>query len=91
MYCRDCQRKFDEDEAHRRPNKVPYGLGEVTESYEASCPYCHSENILNDDELTTCDICGERYDPEDMFYIDDTGEWMCHDCYIESFDIPDNI
>ena len=91
MYCRDCHQWFDVEDARRHENRVPYGLGEVTESRTLSCPHCRSENIMDEDDMTVCVGCGELCDPEDMFYIDDQDEWYCSDCYSEMFDIPDNI
>lgn len=91
MYCRDCHQNFDKYEADRIANKVPYGLGDVVESYTSRCPHCKSENILDEDDMIPCEGCGEWHDPEDMFYIDATDEWYCSDCYSEMFDIPDNI
>ena len=60
-------------------------------SVTSRCPHCKSENILDKDDMIVCDGCGELLDPEDMFYIDDSDEWYCTDCYSEMFDIPDNI
>ena len=87
MYkCKDCYQTFDDNEPCRTPNKVPYGLGQVTESYTLSCPYCSSENIIHRDDMECCASCGELFDPEDMHYDEDNDEWLCTDCYSQKFD-----
>jgi hypothetical protein len=53
----------------------------ITDSYTMLCPDCelkygHCEN----DDICTCDVCGQRIYRDDAYWLDGPGDWVCEDC-----------
>lgn len=81
MYCKDCERFFDDDQATISVNTVPYGATHVVESIERECPYCSSNDLLYDVTKVTCDKCGKSI-PDEEVYQNDDGDNLCLDCLL---------
>ena len=65
MYCRNCGMEFD----------APYRwYSEEWDEDYVQCPYCHSEEIYDDEEIWN--ECGEEedYDEEEEDYDEEEGE-----------------
>lgn len=80
IYCNSCEQFFDEENAIKEANTVPYGLGVVQESTITLCPHCKSDNLRFDETPHTCVRCGKLLLEEQIAAVDSDGDDVCHDC-----------
>lgn len=56
MYCCDCHSKFDEPKKYYERGEA---WGAPFEQAFECCPYCDSDDIVDEDDYLNCDCCGE--------------------------------
>ena len=59
------------------------GCGESFISRGEGTMYCNDCHRNNDDNYCICSNCGNRYDPEESWWIDETEEYVCNECFYE--------
>ena len=79
IYCKTCKNFFDECNADKSKNTVPYGNIEVNESNNVECPYCSSNDLEFEVMPVTCECCGSIISSTDAFR--DNDYYYCEYCY----------
>ena len=79
IYCHNCKELFENEDAKRTPNYVPYGMTEITESTSVECPHCNSNDLEFDVVMVTCEKC-KREVPDTHAYRACDGTFICCEC-----------
>ena len=80
-YCKNCKSVLEDYEIIRTRNTVPFGLGEITESYETECTKCGSNQVIRNADIVECDYCGALIPIEMSYKFNNLT--ACEECFFK--------